>query len=96
MFFHRPAHVRADLYTRVTVMAAIVFVRVKSPLDARELENRVLERRPRFRKVPGLVQKVYGRDESSGDMCGIYSFESKEALDGFRDSALAQTMGGSP
>lgn len=52
-------------------MAAILFVRLKSQLDAKELERRLKERRPRFLKVPGLVQKIYGRDEITGDVCGI-------------------------
>ena len=73
-------------------MATILFVRVKSDLDPEELERRVLERRPRFKEVPGLIQKIYGRDESSGDVCGIYFFESKEALAAFRDTELAKTI----
>jgi hypothetical protein len=36
-------------------MAAILFVRIKSGLDAEEFERRLAERRPRFREVPGLV-----------------------------------------
>lgn len=73
-------------------MAAILFVRVKSQLDAKELERRLGERRPRFLEVPGLVQKIYGRDETSGDYCGIYFFEDEAALAAFRDSELAQTI----
>jgi hypothetical protein len=73
-------------------VATILFVRVKSDLDPEELERRVLERRPRFKEVPGLIQKIYGRDESSGDVCGIYFFESKEALAAFRDTELAKTI----
>ena len=73
-------------------MATILFVRVKSDLDPEELERRVIERRPRFKEVPGLIQKIYGRDESSGDVCGIYFFESKEALAAFRDTELAKTI----
>jgi hypothetical protein len=73
-------------------MAAILFVRVKSDLDEEELERRVIERRPRFREVPGLVQKIYGRDETSGDVCGIYFFEDKAALAAFRETELAQTI----
>jgi hypothetical protein len=73
-------------------MAAILYVRVKSNLDSEELDRRVLERRPRFRAVPGLIQKIYGRDEATGDMCGIYFFESGEALAAFRDSELAKTI----
>jgi heme-degrading monooxygenase HmoA len=73
-------------------MAAILFVRIKSGLDAQEFERRLLERRPRFREVSGLVQKVYGRDEATGDVCGIYFFESNAALAAFRESELAKTI----
>lgn len=73
-------------------MAAILFVRVKSDLDPEELERRLIERRPRFREVPGLVQKIYGRDESTGDVCGIYFFEDQEALSAFRETELAKTI----
>ncbi len=74
-------------------MAAILFVRVVSDLDFEELERRLIQRRPRFREVPGLIQKIYGRDEASGHVCGIYFFESREALDAFRGSGLARTIG---
>ena len=52
-------------------MSAILFVRVRSTLEPEELERRLLARRPRFREVPGLVQKIYGRDEATGHICGI-------------------------
>ncbi|HCT76118.1 MAG TPA: hypothetical protein DGG94_14795 [Micromonosporaceae bacterium] len=73
-------------------MAAILFVRIKSGLDAREFERRLLERRPRFREVPGLLQKIYGRDEATGDVCGIYFFVNLEALAAFRETELARTI----
>jgi Putative mono-oxygenase ydhR len=73
-------------------MAAILFVRIKSGLDAQEFERRLVERRPRFREVPGLVQKIYGRDDATGDVCGIYFFESMEKLAAFRETKLAQTI----
>jgi hypothetical protein len=73
-------------------MPAILFVRVKSSLDEKELERRALERKPRFREVPGLVQKFYGKDESTGAMCGVYFFETKAALAQFRDSELAKSI----
>ena len=73
-------------------MAAILFVRIRSELDLEELEPRLLERKPRFLEVPGLVQKVYGYDETTGDACGIYFFESREALDAYRESELARTI----
>ena len=73
-------------------MATILFVRVKSDLDPKELERRLLERRPRFHEVPGLVQKFYGRDESNGNVCGIYFFEDQKALSNFRETELAKTI----
>lgn len=73
-------------------MAAILFVRIKSQLDEQEFERRLIERRPRFHDVPGLVQKIYGRDEATGDVCGIYFFETQAALAAFRESELAQTI----
>ena len=73
-------------------MAAILFVRVKSDLEFEELERRMVERRPRFCDVPGLIQKVYGRDGATGDVCGIYFFESQAALESFRETELAKTI----
>jgi hypothetical protein len=73
-------------------VATVLFVRVKSDLDPQELERRLLERRPRFQQVPGLVQKIYGRDESTGDVCGIYFFADRQALASFRETELAKTI----
>lgn len=73
-------------------MAAVLFVRIKSRLETKEFERRLLERRPRFLEVPGLVQKIYGRDGATGDVCGIYFFENKAALDAFRETDLARTI----
>lgn len=73
-------------------MATILFVRIKSGLEPEELERRLLERRPRFHEVPGLVQKFYGRDETTGDVCGIYFFEDRQALLNFRETELAKTI----
>lgn len=73
-------------------MPAILFVRIKSGLDAQEFERRLLERRSRFREVAGLIQKIYGRDDATGDVCGIYFFENKEALGAFRETELARTI----
>ncbi len=73
-------------------MAAVLFVRIKSGLDAAEFDRRLLERRPRFREVSGLVQKIYGRDATTGDVCGIYFLDSGEALTAFRETELARTI----
>ena len=73
-------------------MATILFVQIKTDLDPEELDRRLLERRPRFLEVPGLVQKFYGRDESTGDVCGIYFFQDHDSLTAFRDTELARTI----
>lgn len=73
-------------------MATVLFVRIRSKLDAKEIDRRLLERRPRFQDVPGLVQKIYGRDEATGDVCGIYFFEDEAALAAFRETELAKTI----
>lgn len=75
-------------------MSTILFVRIKSDLDFEELERRAIERRPRFKEVPGLVQKFYGRDEVTGDVCGIYFFRDKKSLADYRNSELAKTIPG--
>ena len=73
-------------------MATILFVRIKSQLDEKELGSRLNERKPRFREVPGLVQKFYGRDMATGEVCGIYFFENQGALEAFRQTELAKTI----
>jgi hypothetical protein len=73
-------------------MSVILFVRFKTSLAFDELSRRLMERKPRFLEVPGLIQKIYGRDPSTGDVCGIYFFESQGALDAFRDTQLAKTI----
>jgi len=73
-------------------VSVVLFVRIKSGLAFDELERRLLERRPSFLQVPGLVQKIYGYDPATGDACGIYFFESREALAAFRETDLAKTI----
>ena len=73
-------------------MAVILYVRIKSDLDPMELERRLNERKPRFLEVPGLIQKIYGRDEATGDVCGLYFFENQQALNAFRETELAKTI----
>lgn len=73
-------------------MSIVLFVRIQSGLQFDELERRLQERRPAFLEVPGLTQKIYGRDPATGDACGIYFFESREALAAFRETELAKTI----
>jgi len=73
-------------------LAAVLFVRIKSKLNVEELNRRLEERRPRFLEVLGLLQKVYCKDESTGDVCGIYFFKDRASLKEFGESELAKTI----
>lgn len=73
-------------------MSAVLFVRIESDLGLPELERRIRERKPGFLEIPGLVQKIYGHDPESGDICGIYFFASQAALEAYRETELAQSI----
>ena len=73
-------------------MAKVLYVRVNSELERSEFDRRLDERRPRFQEVPGLLQKVYGREPETGDVCGIYFFDSAESLSQFKETDLAKSI----
>lgn len=73
-------------------MTAILFVRITSDLPFEELSARAEARKPQFKEVPGLFQKFYVHDPVNGHVCGIYFFESREALAAYRDSDLAKSI----
>ena len=75
-------------------MSTVLFVRIKTDLELNVIQRRMLERKPGFLEVPGLLQKIYGRDPSTGDLCGIYFFENQEALDAYLASDLAKSIPG--
>ena len=73
-------------------MPAILYVRITSDLYLDELKRRLLELRPQFREVAGLLQKIYGRDEETGQLCGIYFFKDRSHLAAFRETEVAKTI----
>ncbi|HEU5489475.1 MAG TPA: YdhR family protein [Gaiellaceae bacterium] len=73
-------------------MSVIQFVKFSSPLSEDEVLAVMKRRAPEFRQVPGLIQKFYGREVETGDMCGIYIFDSQESLNAFRQTELARTI----
>lgn len=72
--------------------AVVHYVRLKSTLPEDDVIAIMRRRAERFREVPGLLQKIYGRDAQTGEYCGIYIFESHAALESFRQSELALTI----
>ncbi|MGB3710308.1 MAG: YdhR family protein [Erythrobacter sp.] len=73
-------------------MPVILFVRIATDLDRAEIERRMAERAPAFQKVRGLVGKRFGYDETTGNICGSYVFDSRDALEAYLGSDLAASI----
>lgn len=70
----------------------VLLVRMKSSLSVDEIQKVVDSRIDQFRALDGLKQKYYLRDPASGDIAGLYLWESTDALTEFRESELRQTI----
>ncbi len=71
---------------------AVLAVKFQSSLRPESLLRRCLDGLEDFRSVPGLVQKYYLTEDSTGAISGIYLFEDKEALEAFWGSEVAQSI----
>ena len=70
----------------------IQIVRLKTRLSEDELMARANERAPRFRELPGLVQKYYVKLGEEGSYGGVYFWDSIESMKTFRESQLAASI----
>jgi len=70
----------------------ILSVKFKSALSYEDLMRVARERLPRFRALPGLIQKYYGREQSTGEYTGIYIWDSEQSLREYQDSELSRTI----
>lgn len=70
----------------------VSIVKFKSCLPDDELTRRYKERLPEFRKLPDLLQKLYFRDESTGEWGGLYLWDSPESLQNYLDSDLRKSI----
>ena len=70
----------------------IQFVKFKSGLSADEVQRVMEERAPRFRALPGLIQKYYGLEKQTGEFTGIYYWDSEQSMREFQDTELARTI----
>jgi heme-degrading monooxygenase HmoA len=70
----------------------VSIVRFTSGLDDADVEARYEERADRYRRVPGLVEKIYLRFRDTGEFGAIYVWDSDESLQRFRESDLARTI----
>jgi heme-degrading monooxygenase HmoA len=57
-----------------------------------EILQRFKKRSDKYRNVKGLLQKLYVREESTGQVGGIYIFDSKGNLEAFMNSDLAKSI----
>lgn len=67
-------------------------VKFKTALPVSDVLRISRERAPRYRALPGLIQKYYGIEKETGEVTGVYIWDSKQSLQEFRDSELARTI----
>jgi quinol monooxygenase YgiN len=67
-------------------------VRFRSKLPFDEVMKIVEERAPEFRALAGLQQKYYLQDPATGEIAGLYLWESQEALSAYRESELRASI----
>lgn len=70
-------------------VTAILSVKFNSSLNNEKLMQVCNEDLSGFRNVPGLIEKYYLTEESTGAISGIYLFETKSARGTFWTSELA-------
>ena len=71
---------------------AVLSVKFNSTLSAEKLLRVCRENLETFREVPGLIQKYYLAEESTGAISGIYLFETKSARAAFWTSEVAKDI----
>jgi heme-degrading monooxygenase HmoA len=72
--------------------ALTVLVRFKSKLSFDEVMEIAEERAPDFEALTGLQQKYYLQDPATGEIGGLYLWESSEAFDAYRNSELRASI----
>lgn len=73
-------------------MPVALFVRIKSGLDPEEFGVSLAGTSASLSSGAKPIQKIYGRDSDTGEVCGIYLFETQEALGAFRETELARRI----
>jgi len=76
----------------VNQAALILLVKFKSPLSLAEVKEVAAGRLSEFRALSGLKQKYYLQDSQTGEIAGLYFWESQDALAEFRDSDLRASI----
>jgi hypothetical protein len=76
----------------MSVPTVVLLVKFKSHLSLDEIRRVVDSRIDQFRALRGLTQKYYLKDSRTGEIAGLYLWESPEALAEYRNSELAKTI----
>lgn len=70
----------------------VQIVRFKSAMSDEQVLETYESRAPRYRAMPGLVQKYYLKYPKTNEHGAVYVWESEGALRMFRESELARTI----
>jgi hypothetical protein len=70
----------------------VSLVRFKSRLSDDRVQATFEDRADSYRKVPGLVEKIYLRFRESGEFGAVYVWDSEKALKDFLETELARTI----
>ena len=71
---------------------AVFFVKFKSALSLEAVMEIAASRIEEFRAIGGLEQKYYVHDRETGEIGGMYVWESDEAMNAFLASELRATI----
>lgn len=70
----------------------LLVVKFGSSLPFDEVKKRYEARMAEFRALPGLLQKYYVHERSTGEIAGIYLWASQESLDAYLASDLRRAF----
>ena len=70
----------------------VLLVRFKSSLPFDEAMALAEARADEFRALHGLQQKYYLHDPATGEMAGLYLWDSPESLEAYSESALRASI----
>ena len=70
----------------------VLLVKFRSPLSLEQIRTVVDSRIDQFRALDGLLQKYYLQEPTTGEIAGLYLWDSPDSLAEFRDSDLRKTI----
>lgn len=70
----------------------MVVVKFKTLLPFEELKARLEQRKDAFRALPGLIQKYYFQEKKTGEIGGVYVWDSHESLETYLASDLRKSI----